>query len=224
MKQYTLGSLDDMIFKDTGTVVWDSQFIFNMLRDVAMGLKEMHEAGFAHCDIKPGNILIDKDERGLFAVLCDFGISRIVTSSVLLVQAFETANIDGASVAYAAPEVLIKFVQSKKETISPTAVNPELIKASDTYSFSMVAYEVITRTDSWPSSMSSDEVIRKVLSGQRPQWTDETKDLMSRDKRLAGLCEIVEQCYVHDPAARMQMKWVTEILEQINSSTITQMR
>lgn len=43
-----------------------------ILRDASAGLMNMHEAGFVHCDIKDGNMLLMSDGR---IVLCDFGIS-----------------------------------------------------------------------------------------------------------------------------------------------------
>lgn len=33
----------------------------------------MHENGVMHCDIKPGNILLDNENN---AKLCDFGLAR----------------------------------------------------------------------------------------------------------------------------------------------------
>ena len=37
------------------------------------GMKFMHSAGIMHRDIKPDNVLIDKNGK---AMLCDFGLSR----------------------------------------------------------------------------------------------------------------------------------------------------
>jgi serine/threonine protein kinase len=37
------------------------------------GMKFMHSAGIMHRDIKPDNVLIDKNGKAMF---CDFGLSR----------------------------------------------------------------------------------------------------------------------------------------------------
>jgi Protein kinase domain len=43
------------------------------LKDVALGIRELHELGYVHYDVKPRNVLYKKDEAGLYRfVLCDF--------------------------------------------------------------------------------------------------------------------------------------------------------
>jgi Protein kinase domain len=43
------------------------------LKDVAVGIRELHELGYVHYDIKPRNVLYKKDEDGLYRfMLCDF--------------------------------------------------------------------------------------------------------------------------------------------------------
>jgi Protein kinase domain len=43
------------------------------LKDVALGIRELHELGYVHYDVKPKNVLYKKDEVGLYRfVLCDF--------------------------------------------------------------------------------------------------------------------------------------------------------
>jgi Protein kinase domain len=43
------------------------------LKDVALGIRELHELGYVHYDVKPRNVLFKKDEVGLYRfVLCDF--------------------------------------------------------------------------------------------------------------------------------------------------------
>jgi serine/threonine protein kinase len=156
----------------------------------------------------------------VYAVLADFGISRILSSTMLLVEAFEIANVDGVSVSYAAPEVLRKLT-SHVSSNALSSVNSDIIRAGDVYSFSMVAYEVINRQQPWSKSRSSTEVIARVLRGERPQLTAEVIGKKSFDKKLAGLCEIMQQCWVDDPMARLQMKWIIEILEQVQNSSVT---
>src|SRR5205085_11471141 len=45
-----------------------------MFREIAVGLVHAHDKGVLHCDLKPGNVLLDRDDRPRLA---DFGQSRL---------------------------------------------------------------------------------------------------------------------------------------------------
>ena len=52
MKHYQRGSLSDLIYHDAQNILWKSHILYTLLKDIAIALKEMHDAGFVHCDIK----------------------------------------------------------------------------------------------------------------------------------------------------------------------------
>lgn len=48
----------------------------SLLTGLVLGLKTLHQSGFAHLDVKPENVLLDVSEDGqLVAIISDFGIS-----------------------------------------------------------------------------------------------------------------------------------------------------
>ena len=49
-----------------------------MFEEIATGLMHLHGKGVFHCDIKPGNILLDQDDKPRLA---DFGQSRLSSDS-----------------------------------------------------------------------------------------------------------------------------------------------
>ena len=63
--------------KNTGQPV-DETEAYSILRQLLDALEEVHGLGIWHLDLKPGNVLIDKDGR---AVLIDFGASKQLKSN-----------------------------------------------------------------------------------------------------------------------------------------------
>jgi serine/threonine protein kinase len=164
--------------------------------------------------------LLDEDEAGLFAVLADFGISRVVSSTVVMVRGFEKANIDGVSVAYAAPEIL-RRIAGASTPVDDNAVDE--LKAGDVYSFAMVAFECITGLFPWPNKNVKD-VIGCVLRGDRPQVPPHISPRIEADSKLSGLYDLVTQCWSDDPTSRLQTRWVVEILQTIHESSLVEQK
>ena len=90
-------------------------------RQVAEGLAEAHRLGVIHRDLKPGNIMIDRDGN---ARIMDFGIARSLRSK----------GITGAGVMVGTPEYM-----------SPEQVEGlEVDQRSDLYSLGVILYEMVT--------------------------------------------------------------------------------
>lgn len=93
--------------------------ILEIARGICAALNYAHELGYLHCDIKPANILIDKDGAALVA---DFGITRLAGSSSPLIAHSGTPG-------YMSPE------QIQGEAPS---------RASDIYSLGTLLFEMLT--------------------------------------------------------------------------------
>ena len=146
MKMYPLGDLRGYI-NASGAV--SEQYIYSKLIMVALARRlfsavaYMHLVGFAHADLKPANILLDFSiAEGLVPVLSDFGISAVSSSSVMKVGAFEPVRIPGASLIYAAPELL--------ESLRSRAIfsSPGLLMC-DAYALALTLYCMMTRVQPW---------------------------------------------------------------------------
>jgi len=93
----------------------------SIARQVAEGLSEAHKLGITHRDLKPGNIMIDKEGN---AKIMDFGIARSA----------RTEGMTGEGTIVGTPEYM-----------SPEQVEgKELDHRSDLYSLGVILYEMVT--------------------------------------------------------------------------------
>ncbi len=90
---------------------------------IAEALGHAHEAGLVHRDVKPANVIVDKQDR---VKVTDFGIARAQAESTLTA----TGTVLG-SAHYLSPE------QASAAPVSP---------ASDIYSLGVLIYEMLTGT------------------------------------------------------------------------------
>jgi serine/threonine protein kinase/tetratricopeptide (TPR) repeat protein len=117
--EYVSGEdLKSFIRRSRQLVVGTAIFI---ARQVCDGLAEAHRVGVVHRDLKPGNIMIDREGN---AKIMDFGIARSVS----------VKGITGAGVMIGTPEYM-----------SPEQVEgKEVDQRSDIYSLGIILYEMLT--------------------------------------------------------------------------------
>ena len=144
MKYYAIGSLGDFIKSGYVKSKWMKE---QFMLDISRGLGFMHVKGVAHCDMKPDNILIDRDLYGkLSCVLTDFGISQMYSANANLVHAYKVVNLRGASILFAAPEVVTRLRQKGDAT-------KELAFAGDVYGFGMIVFVLLNSSNGWSPTL-----------------------------------------------------------------------
>jgi parallel beta-helix repeat protein len=97
----------------------------HLIRGIADGLKYAHSQGFIHRDIKPHNILLNKD---FVPKITDWGMSKVLANEV------KKSSIAGFSLSYAAPE-----------QVSPSEFG-RTDERTDIYQLGVVFYELVTRS------------------------------------------------------------------------------
>jgi protein-serine/threonine kinase len=107
VSEYASGGSVNTLMKPTHAVKepgpgLPEKFIIPIARELALGLKYVHEAGVLHRDLKTNNVLILEDGR---VQLCDFGVS-----GTLEPQKSKRSTIVGTP-AWMAPEMQVEWVK-----------------------------------------------------------------------------------------------------------------
>jgi len=100
----------------------DRATAIRFLRGIASGLDYAHSQGIVHRDVKPANVLLERDET---PVLADFGLAKMLQGSSVK----SMTGVTTGTPAYMAPE-----------QVTGHEVGP----AADRYSLATIAYEMLT--------------------------------------------------------------------------------
>src|ERR1700676_137844 len=100
----------------------DTATTLKYLRGIAAGLDHAHGMGIIHRDVKPANVLLEKDDT---PVLADFGLAKLLQGSSLK----SMTGVTTGTPAYMAPE-----------QVTGSKVGP----AADRYALASIAYEMLT--------------------------------------------------------------------------------
>ncbi len=101
--------------------------VVHLLRQIAEGLAALHDAGAAHANLKPDNILVRRDEETASAFVCDTGL--LIRGDVEQPDALP-------GMAYLAPERL----RTLNEQLGQAEPRPE----EDVYSFAVMVAETLS--------------------------------------------------------------------------------
>jgi hypothetical protein len=143
MRHYQMGDLRHFMLSHNAKFPYNKLLITDLMLQYCKGIAIMHSCEIVHCDIKPANCLLEENDGKLRLIIADFGISRIVSTSVLQVKAFVASALKGASVVYAAPEVMLRY----RGQYVPNF--PAMSKAGDLFALAVTMLELIQRKEAW---------------------------------------------------------------------------
>ncbi|RHZ64750.1 hypothetical protein Glove_320g151 [Diversispora epigaea] len=117
------GNLRDYLKNNFDNISWEEKLFY--LKKLASDFKKIHELDIIHRDFHPGNILSSNFKSHYNLSISDFGLSKLIEHDV---KNPEKRQIFGV-LPYLAPEVFD---------------GEEYTKASDVFSFGIIAYEIVT--------------------------------------------------------------------------------
>lgn len=113
-----------------------------ILTQAAAALDYAHDQGVIHRDVKPGNMLLERQPSGYTVMVVDFGIARAQEAS-------ESARLTKTGMIVGTPEYM-----------SPEqgGAGPSVDRRSDQYSLGIVAYELLTGAPPFGRSEGSSAI------------------------------------------------------------------
>eukprot|EP00912_Choanoflagellata_sp_UC4_P001688 UC4_evm3s1075 len=172
------GALDDIMKKGLLNIN-----VEDVLYQVAIGMECIHDFDFIHRDVAARNILMDSAKT---AKIADFGLSRHVDTE----SAYKSSG-GLVPVRWVAPEALN---------------NAEYSKASDVWSFGILAHELFIDCEVPYSDMSNDQVWTKVSSGYR---------LPKVGKCSVSFYKLMLDCWDKDPTKRPSFARIRSTIKEI---------
>ena len=153
--------------------------IHQIIEGILNGLDYLHKRNLIHRDIKPPNILLDRQGENIIPKICDFGISKITGG-----ESTALSNVIG-TFEYMSPEQLGNNSRQKIKT------------NSDLWSLGVMLYEIFANDlpfGSRRSGTTDAKIINNILNHQ------ELGDLSFIPPIYR---EMVQRCLVKDPDSRI---------------------
>ncbi len=166
-----------------------------LARQVYTTLGAAHESGVVHRDVKPSNVLVDKDYSN--ARLMDFGIAIIKELDTFEQKVFHT--IEGGVTGtpeYMSPE------QAAGETLTPS---------SDLYSMGVVLYHMLSGRLPFESETSGGVITRHMIEAPLP-LTKADSSLKGQPKELS---QLVDRLLDKNPAKRPDLAEVLGTIDAV---------
>ncbi|RIB02817.1 kinase-like domain-containing protein [Gigaspora rosea] len=175
------GSLNNFLASNFQNLSWKKKL--ELLLGISKDLAKIHDAGYIHCDIHSGNILINECINGnIISYISDLGLSR--TTDELSLE----DGIYGV-LPYIAPEVLIKQPYTT---------------AADIYSFGIIMSEISTGKLPYCDVKHNEDLAIKIYAGLRPEFAKGTPECY---------IQLANQCMDANPSNRPSASEICKKLE-----------
>ena len=150
---------------------------------VAEGLAKAHEAGIAHRDLKPDNLMISSDG---FVKILDFGLAKAATRAAELQ---ETRELSAWHTQSGVVVGTVQYMSPEQASGAPFDFR------SDQFSFGLVLYEMVTGKRPFPRGTAAETLVAIMREQAEPI-------AVQNPDAPAPLCWAIERCLAKDPDKR----------------------
>lgn len=170
-----------------------------IISEIASVLEYMHVNHMIHRDLKPGNLILDKNNH---IYLIDYGISKIITNKKNIITSIK------GTLNYLAPEVFnVKNLTENEETVSIIS------HKVDVWGFGCLVSYIFSGEIPWEKELNGTNDIEfyKNLVNKYDF------PIPSSISHLSKICEIIKLCTIIDENRRISMKEVNDMLFEYNN-------
>ncbi|XP_033507173.1 receptor-interacting serine/threonine-protein kinase 1 isoform X2 [Epinephelus lanceolatus] len=160
--------------------------------EILEGMVYLTERRVIHKDIKPENILVDKD---FHIKIADLGLATCQTWSKLTKEESRRRSRMGRSAGARCAGTLSYMAPEHLESIHTVST-----EKSDVYSFAIVVWVILTGEEPYANARSEEQISQCVRSGQRP-----AEDLIP-DNTPAEIIQLMKRCWDQNPVQRPTFK------------------
>ncbi|KAL6880343.1 hypothetical protein ACP4OV_011908 [Aristida adscensionis] len=195
------GSLEKHLSDESSGLTWHERY--EIIKGTCEGLKYLHSQGIFHLDLKPANILLDKN---MMPKIADFGLSRLYTGTH---RSHTTKNFIG-TIGYMPPE----FIQKGK-----------ISEKFDVFSLGVIIIKIVAGQDGYSkhSDMSSQDFIELVHGNWRNRFT-QLEGCWEGSSHMDACCQQVKTCtrlaLSCVEADRQRRPCIGDIIQSLNGTEI----
>jgi tetratricopeptide (TPR) repeat protein len=182
----------------------DVRRVLRLFAMICDAVQHAHQKGVIHRDLKPGNILVEREGDTVQPKILDFGIARVTDADTLVTtQQTQTGQLIGT----------VKYMSPEQAAGDPTAIDTR----SDVYALGVILYELLAR------QMPYDVDRRLLHESVRAIREDEARPLSSVSRTYRGdLTTILGKALEKEKSRRYQSasELAADIRRHLNNEPI----
>ncbi|XP_068196479.1 receptor-interacting serine/threonine-protein kinase 1 isoform X2 [Antennarius striatus] len=163
-----------------------------IILEILEAMVYLTERHIIHKDIKPENILVDKD---FHIKIADLGLATCQAWSKLTKEESRRKSRKGQSTGARGAGTLSYMAPEHLESIHTLST-----EKSDVYSFAIVVWVILTEEEPYANARSEDHICQCVRNGDRP-----AEDLIP-DNTPSEIIHLMKRCWDHNPLQRPAFK------------------